>query len=56
MGLMIGAEDFQLRQKQDDHRIRETHDTHPHSSVIRLPRERIDFVAESEPWKNRVRG
>ena len=30
MGLMLGAEDFRLRQKQDDHRIRETHDTDPH--------------------------
>ena len=56
MGLMLGAEDFRLRQKQDDQRIRETHDTDPHSSVIRLPRERNDFGVESEPWKNRVRG
>ena len=30
MGLMLGAEDFRLRQKQDDQRIRETHDTDPH--------------------------
>ena len=56
MGLMLGAEDFRLRQKQDDHRIRETHDTHPHSSVIRLSRVINDLVVQSEPWKNGVRG